>query len=96
MTLSKVKEMSIKEKLAELEAERKRNSERVVNWGISQMENTIIENTELSEVKAELEKTRKELKRCVNELCYRCGKYQNEHLGACSGCKWRVIRNGDT
>lgn len=55
------------------------------------MENTIIENTELSEVKAELEKTRKELKRCVNELCCRCGKYQNEHLGACNGCRWKDV-----
>lgn len=32
MTLSKVKEMSIKEKLAELEAEQKRNKERVLKW----------------------------------------------------------------
>lgn len=42
-----------------------------------------------------IEKYKRQLKDCVNELCYRCGKYQNEHLGACSGCKWKVIRNGD-
>lgn len=23
-----------------------------------------------------------------NELCLHCGKYKNEHLGACNGCKW--------
>lgn len=28
---------------------------------------------------------REELK---NELCLHCGKYKNEHLGACNGCKW--------
>ena len=28
---------------------------------------------------------REELK---NELCLHCGKYKNEHLGACKGCKW--------
>lgn len=87
--------MTIKEKLAEIEAERKRNNERVANWGMRQMENTTVENNELSEVKAELAKTKKELKRCVNELCYQCGKYQNEHLGACNGCRWKAVRNGD-
>ena len=34
-------------------------------------------------------------KEYVNELCYRCGDYKEEHLGRCNGCKWRVIRNGD-
>lgn len=24
-----------------------------------------------------------------NELCWRCGKYKDQHLGACDGCKWR-------
>lgn len=42
-----------------------------------------------------IEKYKRQLKDCVNELCYRCGKYQNEHLGACSGCKWKVVRYGD-
>ena len=42
-----------------------------------------------------IDKYKRQLKDCVNELCYRCGKYQNEHLGACSGCKWKVIRNGN-
>lgn len=23
-----------------------------------------------------------------NEFCYQCGKYHNEHLGACDGCRW--------
>jgi len=31
---------------------------------------------------------REELKECINELCLMCGKYREEHLGACSGCKW--------
>ena len=26
-----------------------------------------------------------------NELCLYCGKYSEEHLGACDGCKWREI-----
>lgn len=25
-----------------------------------------------------------------NELCWRCGKYKDQHLGACDGCKWRL------
>ena len=42
-----------------------------------------------------IEKYKRQLKDCVNELCYRCGDYKEEHLGRCNGCKWRVIRNGD-
>lgn len=42
-----------------------------------------------------IDKYKRQLKDCVNELCYRCGDYKEEHLGRCNGCKWRVIRNGD-
>lgn len=28
------------------------------------------------------------LHRCINELCLHCGKYENEHEGACDGCPW--------
>lgn len=24
-----------------------------------------------------------------DELCLHCGKYTEQHLGACDGCKWR-------
>ena len=53
-------------------------------------EKTIIRLTEI--VKAR----ESELKDCVNELCYRCGKYRNEHCGACKDCRWWPIRNGGT
>ena len=26
---------------------------------------------------------------CRNELCSRCGKYENAHEGACDKCRWR-------
>lgn len=42
-----------------------------------------------------IEKYKRQLNDCVNELCYRCGDYKEEYLGRCNGCKWRVIRNGD-
>ena len=35
-----------------------------------------------------------ELKDCVNELCLQCGKYHDEHLGACDGCRWLLPRRG--
>lgn len=38
---------------------------------------------------------KRQLKDCVNELCSRCGRYRNEHLGACDGCKWKKVRCGD-
>lgn len=50
-------------------------------------------------MKTDYEKTvnhyKRLLKNCVNELCYRCGEYRNEHLGACDGCKWKEVRCGD-
>ena len=33
------------------------------------------------------------LKDCANELCCKCGKSANEHLGACDGCKWKDVKN---
>ena len=29
------------------------------------------------------------LKDCRNELCNLCGKYKEEHNGACDGCRWK-------
>ena len=31
---------------------------------------------------------------CVNELCLKCGKYHEEHNGACDGCRWLKPRRG--
>lgn len=30
-----------------------------------------------------------EFRDCRNELCLKCGSYQNAHNGACDGCRWR-------
>ena len=35
------------------------------------------------------------LKNCTNELCMKCGKYKNDHLGACDGCKWKDVKHWD-
>ena len=32
---------------------------------------------------------------CVNELCYQCGQYRKEHLGACDSCRWKKVRCGE-
>lgn len=42
-----------------------------------------------------IEKYKRQLKDCVNELCYRCGDYKEEHLGRCNGCRWKAVRCGD-
>jgi len=31
---------------------------------------------------------------CVNELCLQCGSYNEEHKGACDGCRWLKPRRG--
>ena len=33
------------------------------------------------------------LKDCANELCQKCGKYTNDHLGSCDHCKWKDVKN---
>ena len=35
------------------------------------------------------------LKEAGNELCYQCGRYKDEHLGACDYCKWRKVKSGE-
>lgn len=38
---------------------------------------------------AEIRKLEREYRTAVNELCYMCGKYKQEHEGACDGCRWK-------
>jgi hypothetical protein len=38
------------------------------------------------------EEARNRLQDCINELCQYCGKYKNEHEGACDGCKWEALK----
>lgn len=33
------------------------------------------------------------LKDLTNELCHKCGKYKNDHLGACDTCKWKDVKH---
>lgn len=30
-----------------------------------------------------------------NELCLKCGKYKDAHLGACDGCRWKKKKEDD-
>jgi len=51
--------------------------------------------TDKPDYEAMYKKAMRELKSCGNELCYRCGNYSNEHLGACNGCRWRYVKSGE-
>ena len=42
----------------------------------------------------EIERVKAVAKACANELCYKCGEYKREHLGACDGCPWKEVRHG--
>ena len=33
-----------------------------------------------------------DLRDCVNELCLKCGQYRTEHLGSCTGCRWKRVK----
>ena len=38
---------------------------------------------------AEIRKLEREYRTAVNELCAMCGRYKQEHEGACDGCRWK-------
>lgn len=40
-------------------------------------------------LQVELEDMAKELLRCRNELCLKCGRYTERHKGDCDGCRWK-------
>lgn len=52
----------------------------------------ISENAPTEEGERAIEELDKALNECINELCLYCGKYKMEHMGACSGCKWYVMK----
>lgn len=35
------------------------------------------------------------LEECIDELCLKCGRYENQHEGSCDHCKWFATKNGD-
>lgn len=44
---------------------------------------------ERDELKKQLHETKSELNAMRNELCYKCGNYEQAHNGACDGCRWK-------
>lgn len=52
--------------------------------------------TELDLVRKQNDRLMDSLKNCANELCMKCGKYRNDHLGACDSCKWRDVKFWET
>jgi hypothetical protein len=48
----------------------------------------------LTELICIVDGTESDLKDCVNELCLKCGRYREEHLGACSDCRWKEVKDG--
>lgn len=37
----------------------------------------------------ERDELKKEMAAMRNELCFKCGKYREEHNGSCNGCRWK-------
>ena len=40
----------------------------------------------------DMENQLSDLKDCVNDLCFCCGKYKKGHEGACNGCRWLQVK----
>ena len=36
-----------------------------------------------------VDRLQSELKNCRNELCLKCGRYKEAHIGACDDCRYR-------
>lgn len=44
---------------------------------------------ELDDMRKRACRLERELRDCRNELCYRCGRYREAHLGACDHCRYK-------
>ena len=49
---------------------------------------------ELANADPEEDTAKRDFRECVNELCLKCGRYHEEHNGACDSCKWLKPRRG--
>ena len=52
---------------------------------------------ERDESRKQLHEAKSELNAMRNELCCKCGNYQEAHNGACDGCRWEkaVLKGGE-
>lgn len=59
------------------------------------IENDLIEafNNGFKQGISEVERLKRELRDCRNELCLKCGDYKDAYRGACDGCRWE--KDGD-
>ena len=51
-------------------------------------------NKEQENQNFEREELERNFRDAVNELCLKCGKYHEEHNGACDSCRWLKPRRG--
>lgn len=54
---------------------------------------TVLYANDFEYMSAEIDRLNAKLKSMNNELCYKCGRYENAHLGSCDGCRWQIERN---
>jgi len=47
---------------------------------------------DIMELILEITGAEEDLHNAVNELCYQCGKYREDYLGACNGCRWKTLK----
>lgn len=53
--------------------------------------NEITAEKTIDKIKTSLETAERKLRDCNNELCYKCGLYEdNYNTGACDSCRWKM------
>jgi hypothetical protein len=55
-------------------------------------ERSIEQDERIEQLESQLAASQRRAQTARNELCLKCGRYREEHNGACDGCRWK----GDT
>jgi len=65
-----------------------------LNAACDYIEELADKDAQIESLTAQLAQKEKELSNARNELCYKCGRYAEAHLGACDGCRWKIGKDG--
>ena len=49
--------------------------------------------SDLNNAQEKIRRLQQEVRHCRNELCLKCGKYRDAHLGSCDYCRFKL--NGE-
>lgn len=60
-----------------------------INFSMDQENSNKLMNQIVSDLMQKCKRLQREVNHCRNELCLKCGRYHDAHLGACDDCRFR-------